>query len=224
MKKYYHYIKDTIRCRFSKQFSLKGAKIKWIKYNIDSSSTITINDSFVSHCGFSTYGKNNHISFVNHANMVYTSICIYGEGNEVAFDGCSGIISLTVRGNNCKVVIGPKTTIEHAYMICMGNENSITIGKDCMFSGQVEIWNTDSHLITDMAGNPINPSRPVTIGNHVWIGKRVCVLKGVTIGDNSVVGMGSMVAKDVPPHSIAAGNPIKVIKERIDWEKGFVKI
>lgn len=224
IKKQFYYIIDTIRCRFSKQFYLKNAKVKWITYNVDASSTITVKDSVVSHCGFAAHGKKNRISFVNGANMAYTSVSIHGDGNEVIFDGCSGIVALTIRGNGCKVFIGEKTTMEHAYLICMGNGNAITIGEDCMFAGQVEIWNTDSHLITDMVDNPINPSRPVVIGNHVWIGKRVCVLKGVTIGDNSVIGMGSVVAKDIPSHSIAAGNPVKVIKEGTDWKKGFIKI
>lgn len=223
MRKYYHYIKDTILCRFSRQFRLKEANVKWIKYNVDQSSIISIKNSTVSHCRFTTYGKKNCISFVNGANMAYTDVSIHGDNNEVIFEGCSGIVALTIRGNNCKVFIGKKTTIEQAYMICMGNGNFIIIGEDCMFSGDVEIWNTDSHLITDMAGNPINPSQPVTIGNHVWLGKHVCVLKGVTISDNTVVGMSSVVTKDIPPHSIGAGNPVKIIKEEIDWKKGFIK-
>ena len=49
------------------------------------------------------------------------------------FNGCTGIASLTIRGNNCKVSIGKDTSMENLYMICMGNENSIVIGIDCMF-------------------------------------------------------------------------------------------
>lgn len=71
------------------------------------------------------------------------------------------------------------------------------------------------------AGHPTDPTernkgleyaRPISVGNNVWIGGNVCVLPGVTIGDNCVIGAGSVVVKDIPTGSIAVGNPCKVIK------------
>ncbi len=53
---------------------------------------------------------------------------------------------------------------------------------------------------------------PITVGNNVWIGGHVSVMLGVTIGDNSVIGAGSVVTKDIPANSVAVGNPCKVIK------------
>ena len=53
---------------------------------------------------------------------------------------------------------------------------------------------------------------------------RDCVMKGVTIGEHSVVGLGSIVTKDIPPHTVAAGNPAKVVKEGVDWKMGFINI
>lgn len=53
---------------------------------------------------------------------------------------------------------------------------------------------------------------PITVGNNVWIGGHVCVMPGVTIGDNSIIGAGSVVTKDIPSNVIAAGNPCKVIR------------
>jgi maltose O-acetyltransferase len=55
----------------------------------------------------------------------------------------------------------------------------------------------------------------VIIGDHVWIGFRAIVLPGITIGEGAVVGAGSVVCRDVPPFAIAAGNPAKVIGERL---------
>ena len=72
------------------------------------------------------------------------------------------------------------------------------------------------------AGHPIDAAernrgleyaRPITVGNDVWIGADVCVLPGVTIGDDCVIGAGSVVVKDIPPHSVAVGNPCKVIRK-----------
>lgn len=75
------------------------------------------------------------------------------------------------------------------------------------------------------AGHPIDPeernkgleyARPITVGNNVWIGGNVCVVPGVTIGDNCVIGAGSVVVKDIPANSVAAGNPCRVIKSITD--------
>ena len=72
------------------------------------------------------------------------------------------------------------------------------------------------------AGHPVDAvernkgleyARPITVGNDVWIGAHVCVLPGVTIGDNCVIGAGSVVTKDIPSGSVAVGNPCKVIKK-----------
>lgn len=60
-------------------------------------------------------------------------------------------------------------------------------------------------------------SAPIVIGDHVWIGMNVIVLKGVTIGEGAVVSAGSVVTKDVPPHSLVAGVPAKVVKTDVEW-------
>ena len=56
-------------------------------------------------------------------------------------------------------------------------------------------------------------SKPVTVGNNVWIGVGATVLAGVTIGDNSVIGAGSVVTKDIPANVVAAGVPCRVLRE-----------
>lgn len=55
-------------------------------------------------------------------------------------------------------------------------------------------------------------ARPIIVGNNVWIGANVTVVPGVTIGDNCVIGAGSVVTKDIPDNTVAVGNPCKVIK------------
>ena len=71
-------------------------------------------------------------------------------------------------------------------------------------------------------GHPLDPAErrrgiglpdPVTVGNDVWIGGGVTILPGVTIGDGSVIGAGSVVTHDVPPHTLVAGNPARIIRE-----------
>lgn len=55
-------------------------------------------------------------------------------------------------------------------------------------------------------------AKPITIGNNVWIGAQCCILPGVTIGDNCVIGAGSVVTKDIPANSLAYGNPCQVVR------------
>lgn len=87
----------------------------------------------------------------------------------------------------------------------------IEIGKNCLFGPNVTLCTT---------GHPISPAHrmdgmysfPIKIGNTCWIGANVIVLPGVTIGDNTVIGAGSVVTKDIPANVVAAGNPCRVLR------------
>jgi len=101
-------------------------------------------------------------------------------------------------------------------LICPGVRISaatgITVGDSCMMASGVYITDSDWHGIYDRL-DYIGASAPVTIGSNVWLGDSVIVCKGVTIGDNSIIGAGSVVTSDVPSNVIAAGNPARVIRE-----------
>jgi len=89
---------------------------------------------------------------------------------------------------------------------------SIQIGHSCMFAHGAYVTDCDWHGIYDRIA-PEEEPRPVHIGDNVWIGDRATVLKGVTIGDNSIVAASSVVTRDVPANVIVAGNPARVVKE-----------
>lgn len=94
----------------------------------------------------------------------------------------------------------------------------IVIGDHCAIGRNVLIMDFDAHEITYEDGSKNQITAPVTIGRHVWIGAGATILKGVTIGDNAVIGAGSVVTKNVAPNTIVAGNPAKVIREKIQWK------
>ena len=61
-------------------------------------------------------------------------------------------------------------------------------------------------------------TQPISIGNHVWIGINVTILKGVKIGDGAIIAAGAVVTRDVPERCLAAGVPARVIKNNVSWE------
>lgn len=93
--------------------------------------------------------------------------------------------------------------------------NSITIGSGVKISHNVTIMDGDGHLLEYEGYIPV---KPIVIEDHVWIGTKSTILKGVRIGEGSIVAAGSVVTRDVPPHTLVAGNPARVIKEGIQWK------
>jgi acetyltransferase-like isoleucine patch superfamily enzyme len=85
---------------------------------------------------------------------------------------------------------------------------SVTIGRDCKIGRDVIIMDTDQHALP---GGSLETS-PVVIGDRVWIGARAIVLKGVTIGHDTVVGAGAIVTRSLPPRTVAVGQPARVIR------------
>ena len=113
---------------------------------------------------------------------------------------------------NAELTIGSGYLNADDQIIC---EEKITIGKDVAIAREVIIRDTDSHDILD---GHHTKTKPVTIGNHVWIGTRAIIMKGVTIGDGAIIAAGAIVTKDVPANCIAAGIPAKVIRENVKWK------
>jgi acetyltransferase-like isoleucine patch superfamily enzyme len=89
---------------------------------------------------------------------------------------------------------------------------SIIIGNACMIAHGAYISDADWHGIYDRA-EPVGNTKPIIFEDNVWIGDSAIICKGVRIGKNSIIGAGAVVTKDVPPNSIFAGNPAKLVKE-----------
>lgn len=147
------------------------------------------------------------------------TIRIEGDRNELYIAEKVKLRSSTViiRGTGCKVLIQKNTTFGGIRIINSGTDNLVSIGENCLFADQIELWASDTHPIFNEAGDIINREKPVVIGNNVWVGSRVTLLKGITIHDNSIIGMGSLVTNDVPAAVISAGSPNKTIRENVRW-------
>ncbi|MDB0990664.1 acyltransferase, partial [Phocaeicola vulgatus] len=87
-----------------------------------------------------------------------------------------------------------------------------------IFADGVKIRTSDQHSIFNK-GKKINRGRDVIIGKHVWLGASSVIMKGVNIGNGSIVGMCSLVTKNIPSNCVVAGIPSQIVKEDIYWEK-----
>ncbi len=128
----------------------------------------------------------------------------------------------------CKIVIGQGTSIHMGCFITGSNikiGNHTVINRGVYLDGRAGITIGNmvniSHqvLIQSLTHDPQCPNfnckvEPVTIENYCWLGAKALILPGVTIGEGTVIGAGSVVSKDIPPYSIAVGNPARVVNKR----------
>ncbi|MDW3214139.1 MAG: DapH/DapD/GlmU-related protein [Ilumatobacteraceae bacterium] len=88
----------------------------------------------------------------------------------------------------------------------------VTIGERCLIGPHCMIMDTAFHHIEPDRRLAPPIAAPITIGDNVWLGARVVVFPGVTIGENSVIGIGSIVTNDIPANSVAVGSPARVVR------------
>lgn len=166
-------------------------------------------------------GNNNKIVFGDMSRISNLKVYIEGNDCEIAInESClisSGEVWIQDDGN--KLFIGKKTRIVSAYFAIMEPMKSIIIGEGCMFSYGIQFRCSDSHSILENdTMRRINYAKNILIGDKVWIGADVNILKGVTIGNNSVIGMKALVTKDIEAHSLAVGTPAKMVRNNITWD------
>ncbi|MFA5102774.1 MAG: acyltransferase [Candidatus Thermoplasmatota archaeon] len=134
----------------------------------------------------------------------------------VSFGSHVEVFSITSIASPNKLRIGDNVWI--GKNVSLYAESGIQIGNNVMVAKDVSIISsdhdfTDSRQLIKDQGMRVQDT-PVVIGNNVWIGEKAIILKKVTVSENSIVGAGAVVTKDVPPNTIVAGNPAKQIGNR----------
>src|SRR5262245_33166612 len=127
---------------------------------------------------------------------------------------CTWDLAYDVAGRP-ELIVGNRVSIN--YRNTMSIAKSITIGDYTMIAGNVSFFDNISHPVSParrLAHQPISAddAAPIVVGKNCWIGLNSIILRGVTIGDNSIVAAGSVVTKSVPPNTIVAGNPATPVK------------
>jgi acetyltransferase-like isoleucine patch superfamily enzyme len=108
-----------------------------------------------------------------------------------------------------RLEIGDRTIVNYGADIAA--TKLVSMGSDCMIGTYSIILDNDFHELTDRHAMP--EGKPVTIHDRVWVGNRVIIMPGVTVGEDAVVDAGSVVMTDVPPRVLVMGNPARVIKK-----------
>jgi acetyltransferase-like isoleucine patch superfamily enzyme len=143
----------------------------------------------------------------------------YGDiyiGNRAQFSGNVNLIVSYKANPNPTIVIGDDVTFGYATELSCADK--IIIGNRVLIAHFVSIYDNNNHPIDPAArarNMPIGKGdfAPIVIEDDVWIGGHAAILKGVTVGRGSVVAMGAVVTKNVPPMTVVAGNPARVIKQ-----------
>lgn len=167
-----------------------------------------------------------HMCVMGSGTRLFPSASCHNKGkreNLVLGERCEVKGILNVQGNG-RLVIGDRLYIGgHSHISAV---NSVTIGNDVIIANHVRVFDNNVHpnepekrRQMSLAGSdsPLwdateSPSKPVVIEDNVWIGDFAAVLKGVTVGRGSVIGMHTVVTKDVPPYSVVVGNPARIVK------------
>lgn len=99
----------------------------------------------------------------------------------------------------------------------------VRVGDNVFIAPNVGIYTAGHPFDVAQRNEGLEYAFPVTIGDNVWIGAQVCILPGVTIGENTVIAAGSVVTKDIPANTLAAGNPCRVIREITEADRDKYK-
>jgi acetyltransferase-like isoleucine patch superfamily enzyme len=189
---------------FNSFFLIKGRCKNKIRYT----------SSFLKNTKIDISGVNNIVTIDVENRLKNCLVHISGSNCQVTIDRHCILANLEIwlEDNKSSIHIGANTTVEGGH-IASTEGQSITIGEDCMFSHRIEIRNGDSHAILDkVTKQKINPAKSVTIGNHVWLGADVKILKGSIIADNCIVAAAGIVTGKCDSNAIYGGIPAHIKK------------
>ena len=166
-------------------------------------------------------GDNNRVSLLGMPKHCLGTNIQLGHNSSVEIgEGCN-LSNTTIYGaQDCHVLVGAQCTFTARARFIMHEPSRIRIGQDCMIAADVQFMTSDNHTIYDTESQArINPANNIDIGDHVWIGLQCFVMKGARVGRNSIIGLRSVVTREIPENCLAVGAPARVIRENTSWDR-----
>jgi len=153
------------------------------------------------------------------AKVVNCKIEIKGKNNTLRIEKDSVLrdTHIEILGDNSSIIIGKNCIIGHDCYLSAKESTTLSLGDECMLSRNVKIMTSDGHPIYQN-NECINSAKSITLGDKIWCGDNVTILKGVSVGKGSVVGINATLTHSIASGLIAVGNPAKVVKEDISWK------
>ncbi len=178
--------------------------------------------------------KNSAFTFNGKRNIVFIEDGARISRSKINFNGDDSVLYISSGYNECflnfninnksAVYIGRDSYYNGAITAITSEGQSIIIGNRGLFSYGISIRTADPHLIYDIGtGNRINPSKSVVIGDHVWIGQNVLILKGTHVGSGAIIGAAAVVSgKKIGSNTVWAGNPARKLKSGVFFDRQCV--
>lgn len=170
-------------------------------------------------------GDENTISIVDGYSFKNSHILVAGGGNAISINIGADIknthILMGTSADNRSVTIGKNFCCNGAMLTLPESGNRIEIGDNCMFSFGIQLRTEDGHAIYDMTTKELlNKGGSCILGNHVWVCCNVLFMKNSFLNDNSIAAAGAIVTKKFSETNIiVGGNPAKIIKSNINWDR-----
>lgn len=183
--------------------------------------TVHWGDARLERCRITVSGENNRLEFGPGARLWGAQIDLNGSNLVCRIGGGTRLRGGTfvVSDAHSRLEIGDNTTMTGPVVVAQGGR-SVTFGRDCMVAYGTDVRCSDGHSVLDAAtGNNLNPAADVLIGDHVWLGIHSQILKGLHLGSHAIVAARSVVTRSVPPGTLVAGNPARVVRTGVTWDR-----
>ena len=192
------------------------------KDEIGSHNEMVMEGAQLERCNIRFSGSGNKLFFAPGSSVKDCLIEVRGNNHQLLIE--EGVVltksTLWFEDHNCLIHIGPHTTMQrHGHIAVTEPNRKIKIGPRCMFSFNVDIRNGDSHTLFEIeSGQRKNWAKNIIINAHVWLGAHTQIIGGADIGENTTIGIRSLVNGKIPANCIAVGTPARVAKTGFSWD------
>lgn len=165
-------------------------------------------------------GSGNRVSIAAGVSLSCSSISL-GEGCSLTVGrGCRLASAEVVAERNGHVAIGEDCIFTWSSRFYLHEASRISVGRECLVASGVLFMSSDAHSILDReTGERVNPAADIEVAEKVWLGHDTTVLKGSSIGTESVIGYRSVIHGVIPMRSLAIGSPARIVRSNITWDR-----